>query len=230
MRAERFAGLRIEDRLDEPFRLAEHDDLAKRDILPADCTNYLFSKPHIYSRIGCKAAQDVKSKVEVHSLNCTFADIRNRVVTIGVTTMQRANDIRVIMKRLFFMTAIFAIVLSFGALFVAQSQDRSRHFDSGDFTLSPGDTADLTEEHVLLTFVKIWPHPFGNRAINITLDGQSFTIGAGSRIDLKSPFSRVQSERSENAFSGTDHCNLDVVSFENPQEGNPQVTFQLDCV
>jgi len=105
----------------------------------------------------------------------------------------------------------------------------SRHFESGEFTLKPGDTAELTEEHIPLAFVQVWAHPFGNRAINIKVAGQSYSVGVGARIDLKSPFSRLKAEKVESALAGKDHCNLEIADFDNPREGVPQVTFRLDC-
>lgn len=122
-----------------------------------------------------------------------------------------------------------AIALTGGLLLQARSQDGPRHFESGEFTLGPGDTADLTEERIPLAFVKVWPHPFGNRAINISVNGQSYSIGVGSFIDLKSPYSRLKSERTENILSSRNRCVLEIVDFDNPKEGNPKVTFKLDC-
>ena len=124
-----------------------------------------------------------------------------------------------------------AVGLTGGLLLQAQSQDRPRHVDAGEFTLSPGDTADLTEEHIPLVFVTVWPHPFGNRAINISVNGQSYSIGPGAVIDLKSPYSRLKSGTGASVLAGKVRCNLEIVDFDNPQErGAPKVTFKLDCV
>jgi hypothetical protein len=124
----------------------------------------------------------------------------------------------------------FAVGLTGGLVLEAQSQDRPRHVDAGEFTLSLGETADLTEEHIPLAFVTVWPHPFGDRAINISVNGQSYSVGAGAVINLKSPYSRLKSGTRTSVLAGKVHCNLEIVDFDNPQEGGaPKVTFRLDC-
>ncbi len=122
-----------------------------------------------------------------------------------------------------------AIGLTGGLLLQARSQDGPRHVESGEFTLAPGDTADLTEESIPLVFVKVWPHPFGNRAINISVNGQSYSIGVGAFINLKSPYSRLKSDKQASSLGGKDRCTLEIVDFDNPKEGEPKVTFRLDC-
>ncbi len=122
-----------------------------------------------------------------------------------------------------------AVGLTGGLVLEARSQDRPRHVDAGEFTLSPGDTADLTGEHIPLAFVTVWPHPFGNRAINISVNGQSYSIGPGAVIDLKSPYSRLKSEKQASILGGKVRCNLAIVEFDNPEGGAPKVTFRLDC-
>jgi hypothetical protein len=128
------------------------------------------------------------------------------------------------------MAWMLAAGISGGFIWAAHSQDGFRHFDSGEFTLKPGENADLTEEHIPLEFVKVWPHPFGNRAINIVVDGQSYSLGTGARIDLKSPYSRLKARKVESALKDRAHCYLEIADFDNPAEGNPQVKFRLDCV
>ena len=125
------------------------------------------------------------------------------------------------------LTTAFALGITFGA---SETQAQDRHFESGTFALKPGDAADLTEDHIPLVFIKVWPHPFGDRAINISVNGRSYSLGTGGRIDLKSPYSGYfGSGKAENALSRKDHCNLDIVDFNNPKEGTPKVTFGLDC-
>ena len=74
----------------------------------------------------------------------------------------------------------FAIALAGGPVLEAQAQDRARHSDVGIFTLNLGEAADLTGDHIPLEFVTVWAHPFGNRAISISLSGKSYTVGVGS--------------------------------------------------
>jgi|SRR5208337_1471736 len=124
----------------------------------------------------------------------------------------------------------FAIVLAGGPPLAAQAQDGSRHFDFGIFTLNRGECADLTGDHIPLEFVQVWPHPFGNRAINISLNGKSYTVGVGARIDLKSRYLWSSSGEAGSTFSGKDHCYLEVTDFDNPEEGKPKVMFALDCM
>jgi hypothetical protein len=132
------------------------------------------------------------------------------------------------MKHRLFRASALAAVLSGVLAFPAHPQD-ARQYDSGEFTLKPGEAADLTEERIPLTFVQVWAHPFGNRAINIKIAGQSYSVGVGARIDLKSPYSRMKAEKVENPLASKHHCNLEIADFDNPKEGNPQVTFRLDC-
>jgi hypothetical protein len=122
----------------------------------------------------------------------------------------------------------FAIALAGGLFPEAQAQDQ-RHFESGVFTLNVGETADLTGDHIPLEFVQVWPHPFGNRAINITVSGKSYTVGVGARIDLKSRFLWRSSDEAESTLGGKDHCSLEITHFDNPEDGTPKVTFALDC-
>lgn len=131
------------------------------------------------------------------------------------------------MKRTVLAPAL-AIGLSGLICFPAHSQGQ-RHFESGAFTLSVGDAVDLTEEHLPLEFIKVWPHPFGDRAINIMVGEHSFSVAIGSRINLKSAFTRAQIGRDESFLSGKDYCSISVIDFENPKEGAAQVTLRLDC-
>jgi hypothetical protein len=131
------------------------------------------------------------------------------------------------MKHRLFKASAVATGLA-AAVLPAHAQD-ARHYDSGEFTLKPGDAADLTEEHIPLAFVQVWAHPFGERAINIKVAGKSYSVGVGARIDLKSPFTRLNAEKVESALSGKHHCNLEIADFDNPKEGVPQVRFRLDC-
>jgi hypothetical protein len=124
----------------------------------------------------------------------------------------------------------FAIALAGGPVLDAQAQDGARHSDIGIFTLNLGEAADLTGDHIPLEFVKVWAHPFANRAISISLSGKSYTVGVGSRIDLKSPYSRSRSDKAESTLSGKDHCFLEITDFDNPKEGKPKVMFALDCM
>jgi len=121
-----------------------------------------------------------------------------------------------------------AIGLSAALALAAQSEDR--HFGAGSFTLKPGETVDLTIDHIPLAFLRVWAHPFGNRAINITVAGQSYSVGAGASIDLKSPFTRMKAGKSDSALGDKKRCELEITQFDNPKEGIPQVTFRLDCV
>jgi hypothetical protein len=123
-----------------------------------------------------------------------------------------------------------AIALADGSVLEARAQDRALHSDIGIFTLSLGEAADLTGDHIPLKFVTVWARPFGNRAISISLGGKSYTVGVGSRIDLKSPWSMPNSDTAESTLSGKDHCFLDITDFDNPKEGKPRVMFALDCM
>lgn len=123
----------------------------------------------------------------------------------------------------------FAVTLAGGLPLEAQAQDQSRHFEFGIFTLNAGEAADLTADHVPLKFVQVWPHPFGNRAINISVNGKSYTVGVGARIDLKSRYLRANADNAESAVGGKDHCFLEITDFDNPEEGKPKVMFALDC-
>lgn len=129
-----------------------------------------------------------------------------------------------------FAASAFAIASAGGLLFEAQAQDQSRHFEFGVFTLNLGEAADLTADHIPLEFVQVWPHPFGNRAINISVGGKSYSVGVGARIDLKSPYSRANSDSAESTLRGKNHCTLEIMDFDNPKEGNPKVMFALDCM
>ncbi len=71
----------------------------------------------------------------------------------------------------------FAVTLAGGLLPEAQAQDQPRHFDSGTFTLNLGEAADLTGDHIPVEFIQVWAHPFGNRAINISVGGKSYSVG-----------------------------------------------------
>ena len=124
----------------------------------------------------------------------------------------------------------FAIALAGGPVLEAQAQEKARHFDFGIFTLNLGEAADLTGDHIPLEFVTVWPHPFGNRAISISVSGKSYTVGVGARMDLKSPYSRSTSDKAESTLSGKDHCYLEITDFDNPKEGKPKVVFALDCM
>jgi hypothetical protein len=124
----------------------------------------------------------------------------------------------------------FAIALAGGPLLEAQAQDRAHHSDVGMFTLNLGEGADLTGDNIPLEFVRVWPHPFANRAINISVSGKSYTVGVGSRIDLKSPYSRSNSDTAGSTLSGKDHCYLEITDFDNPEAGKPKVMFALDCM
>ena len=124
----------------------------------------------------------------------------------------------------------FAIALAGGFVLGAQAQDRAFHSDIGIFTLNLGEAADLTQDHIPLEFVTVWAHPFGNRAISISVSGKTYTVGVGSRIDLKSPYSRSTSNNAESSLSGKDHCYLDITDFDNPKAGKPRVMFALDCM
>ena len=108
----------------------------------------------------------------------------------------------------------FAIASAGGLHFEAQAQEPPRHFEFGVFTLNAGETADLTSDHIPLEFVQVWPHPFGNRAINLSLNGKSFSVGVGAQIDLKSPYSRPKSDKAENILSDKDHCYLEITDLE----------------
>jgi hypothetical protein len=131
------------------------------------------------------------------------------------------------MKRMVLAPAL-AIGLSGLICSPAHSQDQ-RHFESGIFTLSVGDAVDLTEEHLPLEFIKVWPHPFGDRAINIMVGEHSFSVAIGSRINLKSSFTRTQIGRDASFLSGKDYCAISVIDFDNPTDGAAQVTLRLDC-
>jgi hypothetical protein len=39
----------------------------------------------------------------------------------------------------------------------------------------------------------------------------------------------LKAEKAESALAGKDHCNLEIADFDNPKDGDPRVTFQLDC-
>lgn len=124
----------------------------------------------------------------------------------------------------------FAIASAGGLHLEAQALDQARHFDFGIFTLNLGEAADLTGDHIPLAFVQVWPHPFGNRAINISVRGKSYTVGVGAQIDLKSPYLRTNSDNAGSALSGKDHCQLEIADFDNPEGGKPRVMFALDCM
>ena len=130
----------------------------------------------------------------------------------------------------FLAASAFAIALAGGPLLEAQAEDGSHHFDFGIFTLNLGKSADLTGDHTPLELVQVWAHPFGNRAINISVSGKSYTVGVGARIDLKSPYSRSSSDKAESTLSSKDHCYLEITDFDNPKEGKPKVMFALDCM
>ncbi len=123
----------------------------------------------------------------------------------------------------------FAIASAGGLLLGAQAEDQTRHFEFGIFTLNLGETGDLTVDHIPLEFVQVWPHPFGNRAINISVAGKSYTVGVGARIDLKSSYLRANPDNAGSAVSGKDHCFLVITDFDNPEAGKPKVMFALDC-
>ena len=124
----------------------------------------------------------------------------------------------------------FAIASAGGLLLEAEAQDRARHIEFGSFTLNLGEATDLTGDHIPLEFVQVWPHPFGNRAINISVRGKSYTVGVGARIDLKSRYLWTSSGEAGSTLSGKDHCTLEITDFENPKEGKPKVLFALDCM
>ena len=124
----------------------------------------------------------------------------------------------------------FALALAGGPVLDVQAQDGALHSDIGIFTLNLGEAADLTGDHIPLEFVTVWAHPFGNRAISISLSGKSYTVGVGARIDLKSPYLRSNSDTAESTLSGKDHCLLEIADFDNPKEGKPRVMFALDCM
>ena len=124
----------------------------------------------------------------------------------------------------------FAIALAGGPVLEAQAQDRARHSDAGIFTLNVGEAADLTSDHIPLEFVTVWAHPFANRAISISISGKSYTVGVGSRIDLKSRYLWSSSGEAGSTLSGKDHCYLEITDFDNPKEGKPRVKFALDCM
>ena len=124
----------------------------------------------------------------------------------------------------------FAIAFAGGPVLDAQAQGRARHSDIGIFTLNVGEGADLTGDHIPLEFVTVWAHPFANRAINISVGGKSYTVGVGSRIDLKSPYLWSSSGEAGSTLSGKDHCYLEITDFDNPKEGKPRVMFALDCM
>jgi hypothetical protein len=123
----------------------------------------------------------------------------------------------------------FAVASAGGLLLEAQTQAQSRHFEFGIFTINLGEAADLTGDHIPLKFVQVWPHPFGNRAINISVHGKSYTVGVGARIDLKSRYLWRSSDDSESTLGSKDHCTLEITDFDNPEAGKPKVTFALDC-
>jgi hypothetical protein len=125
--------------------------------------------------------------------------------------------------------AVSALAIGLAAVASPAHPQDARHYDKGEFTLKPGDAADLTEDHIPLAFVQVWAHPFGDRAINIKVAGQSYSVGVGARINLKSPYLRAKAEKGGSALSGKERCNLRIADFDNPKEGVPQVTFQLDC-
>ncbi len=131
------------------------------------------------------------------------------------------------MRSRLFIAPALAIGLSSVLVFAAHPEDR--HFDAGEFTMKPGDAADLTEDHIPLAFLRVWPHPFGNRAINIAVAGQNYSLGVGARIDLKSPYARLKLGKTESTLAGKARCDLEIADFDNPKEGDPQVTFRLDC-
>ena len=124
----------------------------------------------------------------------------------------------------------FAIALAGGPLLEAQAQDRARHSDIGIFTLNVGEGADLTGDHIPLEFVQVWAHPFANRAINISVNGKSYTVGVGARIDLKSRYLWSSSGEAGRTLSGKDHCYLKITDFDNPEAGKAKVMFALDCM
>ena len=123
----------------------------------------------------------------------------------------------------------FAIALAGGLVLEAQAQDGSRHFELGIFTLNVGEGADLTGDHIPLEFIQVWAHPFANRAINISVGGKSYTVGVGTRIDLKSRYLWSSSGEAGSTVSGKDHCYLEIADFE-PEAGKPKVMFALDCM
>jgi hypothetical protein len=122
-----------------------------------------------------------------------------------------------------------ALAIGLSALLALAAQSEDRHFETGSFTLKPGDTADLTVDRIPLAFLRVWAHPFGNRAINITVAGQSYSVSVGTRIDLKSPFTRMKAATTGSALAEKKRCDLEIEDFDNPKEGTPQVTFRLDC-
>ncbi len=124
----------------------------------------------------------------------------------------------------------FAVALVGGLLSEAQAGGAPRHYLFGVFTLNAGEAADLTEEHIPLEFVRVWPHPFGNRAIYISLDGKAYSVGVGTRIDLKSSFLRAKAGKAESALDEKNHCDLEIADFENQAEGVAKVLFALDCM
>ena len=124
----------------------------------------------------------------------------------------------------------FVIVLAGGPVLEAQAQDGARHSDIGIFTLNVGEAADLTGDHIPLEFVTVWAHPFANRAINISVGGKSYTVGVGTRIDLKSRYLWSSSGEAGSTLSSKDHCYLEITDFDNPEGGKPKVMFALDCM
>ncbi len=124
----------------------------------------------------------------------------------------------------------FAIASAGGFLLGAQAEEQSRHIEFGIFTLNVGEAADLTGDHIPLEFVRVWPHPFGDRAINISVGGKSYTVGVGARIDLKSRYLWSSSGEAGSTISGKGHCYLVITDFDNPEAGKPKVMFALDCM
>lgn len=99
--------------------------------------------------------------------------------------------------------------------------------DDGVFELKHGQSKDLTDRKVLLTFLKHqgsgWP---GDNATNfmISIAGRNDSVNAGTRIDLK------QFRSTEKAFEDKAECFLDVVDFVAPRGAAANATFRLSCL
>ncbi|MEO1693865.1 MAG: hypothetical protein AAFR55_01340 [Pseudomonadota bacterium] len=137
-------------------------------------------------------------------------------------------------------SAIFDVILSFFAVIVmlgattAQAQTAvpaaqatgvapAPHYrvDEGVFGMRPGQSIDLTDRQILLTFVGVNQRANG---LTIRLNGARRTAYVGERIDF------LKDRRMRDIVQGMGRCYLDVLNLRTARGAPPTASFRINCI
>lgn len=98
--------------------------------------------------------------------------------------------------------------------------------DEGMFDLRRGQSIDLTDRKVLLAIpLQQSPTLAETKAINFTLNGQSYFLKPGERLNLKN----VYTEGIGKIFADKTVCYFDLIDVAVPKGAQPVATFRFEC-